>query len=175
MALSPHMEMYLKAMLVLDVDGEPVRAKDLAVRLGLSRPSVTKAVASLSRLGYLTHEPYHTVTLTAKGRQVGREVMRRHQVLRAFLTGVLGVPAEIADEDSCALEHVVSRATLTRLTDFLAFLGQCPQAPLDVVRHFQEVASCKDSPCCTRCGLDRLVAPPLPLPETPMSRQHTRF
>src|SRR5216117_3234732 len=100
MALSPHMEIYLKAMLVLDVDGEPVRAKDLAVRLGLSRPSVTKAVASLARLGYLTHEPYHHVALTTKGRQVGREVMRRHQILRAFLTRVLGVAPEIADEDS---------------------------------------------------------------------------
>lgn len=175
MALSPHMEMYLKAMLVLEVDGEPVRAKDLAARLGLSRPSVTKAVASLAKLGYLTHEPYHHVVLTAKGRQLGREVMRRHQILRAFLTGVLGVDAAIADEDSCALEHVVSRPTLTRLTDFLAFLSSCPQAPLDVVRHFQEVASCKDSPCCTRCGLDRLVAPTLPVPETPLSRQHTRF
>ena len=175
MGLSPHMEMYLKAMLVLEVGGEPVRAKDLASRLGLSRPSVTKAVASLGKLGYLTHEPYQNVVLTPKGRQLGREVMRRHQILRAFLTGVLGVAPEIADEDSCALEHVVSRPTLTRLTDFLAFLSQCPQAPLDVMRHFQEVASCKDSPCCTRCGLDRLVAPDLPVPETPLSRQHTRF
>ncbi|HKA24593.1 MAG TPA: metal-dependent transcriptional regulator, partial [Candidatus Eisenbacteria bacterium] len=136
MALSPHMEMYLKAMLVLEIDGGPVRAKDLAAKLALSRPSVTKAVATLARSGYLTHEPYHHVALTPKGRQLGREVMRRHQVLRAFLTGVLGVPAGVADEDSCALEHVVSRSTLTRLTDFLAFLGQCPQAPLEVVRHF---------------------------------------
>ena len=175
MALSPHMEMYLKAMLVLEIDGGPVRAKDLAAKLALSRPSVTKAVATLARSGYLTHEPYHHVALTPKGRQLGREVMRRHQVLRAFLTGVLGVPAGVADEDSCALEHVVSRSTLTRLTDFLAFLGQCPQAPLEVVRHFQEVAACKDTPCCTRCGLDKLVAPPLPEPETPLSKQHTRF
>ena len=175
MALSPHMEMYLKAMLVLEVDGAPVRAKDLASKLGLSRPSVTKAVATLAKSGYVTHEPYHLVALTARGRQLGREVMRRHQILRAFLTGVLGIPPAIADEDSCALEHVVSRTTLTSLTDFLAFLGQCPQAPLEVVRHFQEVASCKDSPCCTKCGLDKLVAPSLPQPETPLSRQHTRF
>ena len=107
MALSPHMEMYLKAILVLEVEGEPVRAKDLATRLELSRPSVTKAVATLGKLGYLTHEPYHHVTLTPKGRQLGREVMRRHQILRAFLSSILGVAPEIADEDSCALEHVV--------------------------------------------------------------------
>src|SRR5436190_17929549 len=86
MALSPHMEMYLKAMLVLDVDGAPVRAKDLASKLGLSRPSVTKAVATLAKSGHVTHEPYHLVALTPTGRQLGREVMRRHQVLRAFLT-----------------------------------------------------------------------------------------
>ena len=175
MALSPHMEMYLKAMLVLEVDGQPVRAKDLAAKLGLSRPSVTKAVGTLARSGHVMHDPYHHVALTPKGRQLGREVMRRHQILRAFLTGVLGIPAAIADEDSCALEHVVSRATLTGLTHFLAFLGQCPQAPLEVVRHFQEVAGSKDSPCCTRCGLEKLVAPALPQAETPLSKQHTRF
>jgi DtxR family transcriptional regulator, Mn-dependent transcriptional regulator len=174
-AVSPHMEMYLKAMLVLEVDGQSVRAKDLAAKLAVSRASVTKAVGTLARSGYVTHDPYHHVALTTKGRTLGREVMRRHQILRAFLTRVLDIPAEIADEDSCALEHVVSRTTLTRLTEFLAFLGQCPEAPLEVVRHFQEVAGCKDSPCCTRCGLEKLVAPALPQPETPLSKQHTRF
>ena len=171
MALSPHMEMYLKAMLVRRGRGPVTPGPRLKLD---SRPSVTKAVATLAV------RPRHARALSprrshAEGPPVGREVMRRHQILRAFLTGVLGVPAAIADEDSCALEHVVSRTTLTSLTDFLAFLGQCPQAPLEVVRHFQEVASCKDSPCCARCGLDKLVAPNLPESETPMSKQHTRF
>lgn len=169
------MEMYLKAILVLEDRRAPVRAKDLASQLGLSRPSVTKAVATLGRLGYVTHAPYLHLELTPKGRQVARDVRRRHQVLRAFLSRVLGVEAETADEDACALEHVVSRETLKRLTDFLAFLGQCPRAPLEVLRHFQEIASRTDSPCCGECGLERLVAPSLPDPETPVSRQHTRF
>jgi len=175
MALSPHMEMYLKAILVLEEQQTPVRAKDLATRLGLSRPSVTKAVASLARLGYVAHQPYLHVALTPKGRQVGRDVLRRHQVLRAFLARVLGVGPEAADEDACALEHVVSRETLRRLTDFLAFLGQCPKAPVEALRHFQEVAGRTASPCCLECGLDRLVSPPLPDSETPVARQHTRF
>lgn len=175
MALSPHMEMYLKTVLVLEERNEVVRSKDIAAELDLSRPSVTKAISTLSKLGYLTHQPYMHLALTPKGRQIARSVMKRHQVLRTFLVQVLGVSEEIADEDACSLEHVVSPQTLKRLTDFLSFLSQCPMAPNDVMRHFQEVAGGAQGPSCTQCGLDRLLAPELLQPQTPVPRQHQRF
>ena len=173
MALSPHMEMYLKAVLVLEERLDTVRAKDLAKELELSRPSVTKAVGTLAKLGYLTHQPYMHLTLTSKGRQLARSVLRRHQVLRTFLIQVLAIPPDVADEDACSLEHVVSPQTLKGLTDFLAFLSQCPKAPSEIVRHFQEVASNLDLPCCAVCGLEKLPAPDLLRPDTPIPRQHT--
>ena len=175
MSLSPHMEMYLKALLVLEDRLELVRAKDLAAELGLSRPSVTKAVATLVKLGHITHEPYQKLVLTPKGRQVARAVLHRHRVLRTFLIEALGVEAEEADEDACALEHVVSAKTLRRLTDFIAFLHECPRGPRDVMRHFQEIVGSATAPCCSDCGLDRLSAPELSRPESPVSKQHSRF
>ena len=172
MRLSPHMEMYLKTILVLEGRQERVRAKDVASELSLSRPSVTKALNTLGKLGLITHEPYMHLALTDEGREAAREVLRRHQVLRTFLVQVLDVAPDIADEDACSLEHVVSPQTLRRFTDFLSFLSQCPKGPLDLVRHFQEVATSEGSPCCTHCGLDQLLAPELSEPETPIPRQH---
>jgi DtxR family Mn-dependent transcriptional regulator len=169
------MEMYLKAILVIEERGVPVRAKDLATQLGLSRPSVTKAVAALARDGLVSHQPYLDLALTPKGRQLARSVLRRHQVLREFFTRVLGMSPEAADEDACALEHVVSRDLLKAATDFLSFLEQCGKGPQDMVRHFQEVATSTTIPACQECGIERLVAPPLPEVETPLGRQHTRF
>jgi DtxR family Mn-dependent transcriptional regulator len=169
------MEMYLKALCVLEEHQPDVRAKDLASALKLSRPSVTKAVAQLARLGYVDHDPYQKLALTAKGRRIARDVIRRHQVLRAFLHRVLRVSAATADADACELEHVVSRETLDRLSDFLSFIGQCPKAPLDILRHFQEVAAGRPGPCCGECGLDRFTPPVLPEAETRVAGQHTRF
>lgn len=169
------MEMYLKALHVLEERQDSVRAKDLAAELGLSRPSVTKAVATLAKLGHITHEPYQKLVLTPKGRQIARAVLHRHRVLRTFLMEALGVEAEEADEDACALEHVVSAKTLRRLTDFIAFLHECPRGPQDVMRHFQEIAGCSTAPCCNECGLERLPVPELSRPDTPVSKQHSRF
>jgi DtxR family Mn-dependent transcriptional regulator len=169
------MEMYLKALLVLEERQDVVRAKDLAAELDLSRPSVTRAVATLVKLGHVTHEPYQQLALTSRGRQIARAVLHRHQVLRTFLIEVLGVAAGDADEDACALEHVVSTTTLRRLTDFLSFLHECPRAPRDVVRHFQEIAACRTAPCCNECGLQKLPAPALTEPLVAVARQHSRF
>jgi DtxR family Mn-dependent transcriptional regulator len=169
------MEMYLKAVLVLEERKEVVRAKDLAEELGLSRPSITKAVTTLSKLGYLTHQPYLHLALTPKGRQLARGVLRRHQVIHTFLVTVLGIDPQVADEEACELEHVMSRSTVQRMTDFLAFLGQCPDGPREVVRHFQEVAAGGRSPHCAKCGIERLHTPELLEPETPVSGQHSRF
>jgi DtxR family Mn-dependent transcriptional regulator len=169
------MEMYLKAVLVLEERKEVVRAKDLAEELGLSRPSVTKAVTTLAKLGYLTHQPYLHLALTPRGRQLARAVLRRHQVIQTFLVQVLGVDSQAADEEACELEHVMSRATVQRLTDFLAFLGQCPKSPRQLVGHFLEVAAGGRRPCCPECDLERLGSPELLQPQTLVSGQHSRF
>lgn len=175
MSLSPHMEMYLKAVLVLEEREGEVRAKDLARELGLSRPSITKAVNALSKLGYLTHKPYLHLALTSKGRQAARRILRRHQVIHTFLVQVLGIDARAADQEACELEHVISRPTVQRLADFLAFLGQCPDAPQKVVNHFHEITAGGRSPHCSRCGISHLDAPELLEPEKPVSGQHSRF
>lgn len=167
--------MYLKALHVLEERQDVVRAKDLATELGLSRPSVTRAIAILVQLGHVTHAPYQQLALTPKGRQVARAVLHRHQVLRTFLVEVLGVEPAEADEDACSLEHVVSGTTLRRLTDFLSFLHECPRAPRDVMRHFQEIAACRTAPCCNECGLEKLPAPALSEPLVAVARQHSRF
>lgn len=175
MALSPHMEMYLKAVLVLEEREGVVRAKALANELGLSRPSITKAVNTLSKLGYLTHRPYLHLALTPRGRQAARGILKRHQVIHTFLVQVLGIDIRTADQEACEMEHVISKATLQRLTEFLAFLGQCPDAPQKVIDHFHEVVAGRRTPRCARCGITRLATPELLDPQTPVAGQHSRF
>jgi Mn-dependent DtxR family transcriptional regulator len=156
--LPAHHEAYLKAILLLEADGAPVRAKDVASALGLSRPSVSKAAAALAREEYIVHQPYMSLSLTPKGRRMAQEVVRRERVLRDFLKRVLGVKPETAESDAAALEQAVSRETLQALADFLGFLDRCPKGPEDILSHFHELAPEKNPGGCAECGFTRSAA-----------------
>lgn len=117
--LSANMEDYLEAISLSA--GEDGLARVTAVRdlLGVKTPSVTGALAVLAKGGYLKHEPYRGVKLTAKGRRAAEDVKKRHAILSRFLTDVIGVNPQTADIDACKMEHTVSRETLDKLHDFL--------------------------------------------------------
>jgi Mn-dependent DtxR family transcriptional regulator len=96
-----------------------VRSIDVATEMGVSRPSVNKAIGVLKKAGMVEQKPYGRIHLTQIGREKATEVTRRHRVLKAFLTDILGVEPIKADSDACRMEHVVSDETMDRLVDYL--------------------------------------------------------
>ncbi|MBM3313543.1 metal-dependent transcriptional regulator [candidate division WOR-3 bacterium] len=108
-------EDYLEAVLVLGREQRAVRVKDVAERLGVSRPSVVSALAKLERQGLVRHERYGAVELTADGAKVAASVDGRHKLLFSFLHETLGLPAAKASVEACALEHALSPQTTARL------------------------------------------------------------
>ncbi len=118
-SLGESAEDYLEAILAIESPGRLVRIKELAGRVGVSRPSVVAAVAALAARGLVRHERYGGVELTEAGRRAAREVRRRHAVLRRFLTDFLGVSASIADADACRMEHTLSPETVDRLDEYV--------------------------------------------------------
>lgn len=113
-------EDYLEAILALEAAGRTVRVRDLALRLGVSRPSVVSALAVLSGKGMVVHERYGGVELTAAGRRAADEVSRRHRLVSRFLREVLGVSERVADADACRIEHALSAETVDRLVALMA-------------------------------------------------------
>lgn len=112
-------ENYLEAILRLEDETQNVRSIDVATALGVSRPSVNKALGVLKKAGMVEQQPYGRINLTNHGRTKANEVFQRHITLRTFLTRILGVDPETADEDACRMEHVVSEQTMSRLLDYL--------------------------------------------------------
>ena len=55
-----------------------------------------------------------------EGETRAAQVLRRHRMIRHFLHHTLGVPEEIAEEDACRMEHVVSAQTIQHLYDYLS-------------------------------------------------------
>lgn len=95
---------------LIRLQGE-ARLVDVAERLGISQPSAGKTIARLQREGYVTSEPYRSIFLTDKGKQLADYTRERHDVVYRFLLAI-GVSDATAKIDSEGLEHHVSEETL---------------------------------------------------------------
>ena len=107
MALQESGEMYLETILVLSRKSSFVRAIDVGEYMGYSKPSVSRAMGLLKAGGYITVDDLGGIRLTDTGREVAERIYERHTYLTRFLTG-LGVNPEVAAEDACRMEHVIS-------------------------------------------------------------------
>lgn len=95
---------------LINANGE-ARLVDLANRMGVSQPTVSKALARLQRDGYITSEPYRSIFLTDKGKTLAETSRKRHDLVYRFLLAI-GVSTEIAKRDAEGMEHHVSEETL---------------------------------------------------------------
>jgi DtxR family Mn-dependent transcriptional regulator len=137
-ALTPTMEDYLEAIYNLSQEKKAVRVKDIAERLGVKMPTVTNMLKTLSERGMIDYEKYEYLELTGRGSDIGSEIDQRHQTLKAFLTDILQIDRDQADEDACKMEHSVSPTTLERMVEFMEFVENCPRGGLDWLKHFNE-------------------------------------
>ncbi|MBR4592932.1 MAG: metal-dependent transcriptional regulator [Elusimicrobiaceae bacterium] len=119
MPLTSNMEDYLEAVSFCANEKGIARVSDIRDMLGVKTPSVTGAMKALAEAGYVQHEPYSGIMLTAKGRRAAEDVKKRHAILSRFLTQVLGVSPKTADMDACKMEHAISRETLEKLHTYL--------------------------------------------------------
>ena len=100
-------EMYLETILVLPSQSPHVRAIDVGEYMGYSKPSVSRAMGLLKNGGYIKVDENGFITLLEPGREVAEMIYERHTLLTQYLTR-LGVSPEVAAEDACKLEHVIS-------------------------------------------------------------------
>jgi len=119
--LTPSQENYLEWIYRSALAGSVVRVRDLAGKLGVKLPSVSRAVAQLATRGLVHHERYGIIELTERGRAAGRAIVRRDECLTRLLVDVLGMSEEAADPEVHRLEHVLDHAVLRRLEVLIEF------------------------------------------------------
>ena len=100
-------ENYLETILELSQKSPAVRSVDIANELGFKKSSVSVAMKNLREKGHITVSEEGFLKLTDSGRAIAEMIRERHQLLTMWLTR-LGVPEDIASEDACKLEHVLS-------------------------------------------------------------------
>lgn len=101
-------ENYLETILLLSRSRVHVRSVDIAEEMGFKKPSVSVAMKNLREKQHIVVSPEGYISLTESGRAIAESVYERHEILTNFLI-TLGVSKEIAAEDACKMEHIMSK------------------------------------------------------------------
>lgn len=102
---------------LFDQKGE-ARPVEIAERLGVKQPTVTKTLARLQREGLVVRQPYRSVFLTKEGRALAEACRHRHRIVVTFLVA-LGLDEATAEQDAEGIEHHVSDRTLELFARFI--------------------------------------------------------
>ena len=114
MSRTESQENYLETILVLSNKKPVVRSVDIANELGFSKPSVSIAVKNLREAELITITPEGYIYLTETGKDAAEKIYDRHLIITELLTHI-GVPEDIAEEDACRIEHVISDETFNAI------------------------------------------------------------
>ena len=95
---------------LIETRGE-ARPIEIAERLGVKPPTVTKNISRLKSAGLVRRERYRAIFLTEQGQALADACRKRHRIVVAFLLS-LGIDEETAERDAEGIEHHVSEETL---------------------------------------------------------------
>jgi len=149
--LSSTHEMYLKVLYRLQEENDVGRVRDMARGLGVSPGTVTAVLKKLERAGLVLHDHYGIVKLTPGGMRLAECVVRRFEIVKAFLVDVLGMEEIAAEEDACLMEHAVSPATVNRMESMLCFVreGRIVVRPMHRLRPtISSCTTCESTGAC---------------------------
>ena len=114
MHINESAENYLETILMLSKKLPVVRSVDIANELGFKKSSVSIAMKNLREKNHITVTDAGFIYLTDSGKSIAEMIYERHEFLSSWLVS-LGVPMEIAAEDACKMEHILSKESYNAL------------------------------------------------------------
>jgi len=118
MRVNESAENYLETIYRLSKTHPVVRSVDVAEETGFKKSSVSVAMKNLREHDYITVTKEGFIYLTDSGKTIAEMIYERHELLTEWLIG-LGVNAEVASEDACRLEHVLSKESFEAIKNFI--------------------------------------------------------
>ena len=105
------LEMYLETIYVLSKRSNTVKSIDVANELNYARASVSRAIKLLIEKNYITLDSKKNITLTKDGLNIALTIYDRHKTLTKMFE-LLGVSKNVAEDDACKIEHVISNESM---------------------------------------------------------------
>lgn len=117
-------EMYIKTIYLLEQEHGHVHITDISRVMKVTKPSVTKATDVLKSRGLIEKEGYGPVILTEKGNSLAQAILHRHEIIEAYLSNILRLDADEAEENACRMEHVVTDAMIDAMAKTIQKRGE---------------------------------------------------
>lgn len=121
-------EEYVEIIFVLQNRNGYAKTGKISSEIGIQPSSVTEMLQKLQEEGYINYEPYKGAILTEAGKNLARELMKKHRIISDFLE-IIGIERGLAEVDACQIEHHVTVKTLQRLEKFVEFINDAPHEP----------------------------------------------
>ena len=118
MIINESAENYLETILILSNKLPVVRSVDVANELDFKKSSVSIVMKNLKSSGHITVTDAGFIYLTESGREIAEKVYERHRFISSWLIS-LGVPEDIATEDACKMEHIISNESYAAIKDYI--------------------------------------------------------
>lgn len=117
--MSESLEKYLKTIYLLINKNSYARVTDIANELKCTKPSVNRALKVLNDEGLIIYETYGDILLTKKGKNLAKKIINSQTIIKSFLTMVLNVNDDIAEQEASIMRHSVSEDTILKLENYI--------------------------------------------------------
>ena len=114
-------ENYLKSLYVLANSANTVNATELSSLLSVRLPTVNSMIKNLKKQGLVNYEKYKPISLTANGRKIATQVIRKHRLTEMFLVNKMGFGWEEVHDIAEQVEHINSVDFFERMDKLLGF------------------------------------------------------
>lgn len=121
------MEDYLEMITRLSAQHTFIRVTELAEMLHVRTSSASKMVSNLKSASLVDYEKYGLITLTDKGKQLGKYLLHRHQVLNRFFCLINHSESELEQVEQ--IEHYINQKTVENIEQLLALLERKERKP----------------------------------------------
>lgn len=111
-------ENYLETILILSHKLPVVRSVDISNELGFKKSSISIAMKNLREKKHITVTDAGFIYLTESGKAIAESVYERHILITDLLVS-LGVDEEIASEDACRVEHILSQESFNAIKNYV--------------------------------------------------------
>jgi Mn-dependent DtxR family transcriptional regulator len=112
-------ENYLETILILQKERGHVRSIDVATELNFSKPSISRAMGILKKAGYIEIDDSGNIHLTELGKETAESVYERHRLIARYFVEALNVDKDIALNDACRIEHVISAESFGQIKKWI--------------------------------------------------------
>ncbi|MBQ5677093.1 MAG: metal-dependent transcriptional regulator [Lachnospiraceae bacterium] len=110
---------YLETILLLEKSNGVVRSIDVAKTLGVTKPSVSRAMGKLKDAGLVEMDENNKIVFTKKGKKEAEAILEKHETVMQFLMMTTDVSEEVAREDAAKISYAMGDEVYAGVIGFI--------------------------------------------------------